>query len=277
MSEYVDLGYVEAGYVEALPFGPGGPGSEYVESGYVALGYLEALPVGGPPSGGIHYVNPGYVALGYLEALPVGGGTGIHYVDPGYVALGYLEALPVVGPPPGAVGAIDLNVGTPGQAIYRTALAHTRTLELAYWGAESPWSPYDVQPVFTLQTHLGLFVFSNRGLPAEVEDQAVRVETTLIVPEPIAFRSVPLASNLLGSVTAIERSTSRVLIPDPTGFWARLITVMPICQLPAGFFWIVKDLGSVPVLTGTVGRMRYSQRIMELHYGDFRRDLSSQV
>ena len=190
------------------------------------------------------------------------------YVDLGYVDVGYAETTTT---PPVVEGEFDLDVGVPGAAKHRTAAASHHALELAYWQPGSPWSPYDVQPIFALSTYMGLYGFSTRGVPQAIEDQLVQFFTTLEEPEAIAFRSAPIGSNLIGSVTTVERPTSRVVIRDDTGFWAKRIWVEAIVGMPCGRFWLIKQLYTMPVLTGTVGRMTYSNRRLILEYGDFRR------
>ena len=143
----------------------------------------------------------------------------------------------------------------PGAARHRTAFASSHALELAYWQAGSPLSPYDVQPIFVLGTHLGLYLFSTRGVPAAMEAMALQFFTTLEDPEPIAFRSAPIGSNLIGSVTAVELTNSRVVIRDDTGFWAKRIWAEAMVNMPAGLFWLVRQLYTMPALTGTVGRL----------------------
>lgn len=198
------------------------------------------------------------------------------YIDLGYIEPGYYESVPDVIPPV-EEGEYDLDVGTPGAPRYRTAFASTHTLELAYWQPGSPFAPYDVQPVFSLVTRFGRYAWSDRGVPQAIEDLCYRFDVTAIELQPISFRSTPIASNILGSVGLIERNQSRVAIPDPDGFWARRIHTEAIVTMPAGLFWLVKGLWTTPALVGTVGKLRYAQRTMELSFGDYRRDQSSRV
>jgi hypothetical protein len=191
------------------------------------------------------------------------------YIQSGYITPGYYESTTVIPP---VEGEYDLEVGTPGDAAHRTAFASTRTLELAYWQPGSPWAPYDVQPIFTFVTPLGRYTFSTKGVPQAIDDMALYFDTTLVELDPISFRSVPLAANILGSVSAIERSQSRVVINDPTGFWAQRIYREAIVSMPAGMFWLVKNLYTQPALTGTIGRLSYKNRQLTLYYGNFRRD-----
>jgi hypothetical protein len=191
------------------------------------------------------------------------------YITPGYIAPGYYETTTVVPP---VEGEYDLEVGSPGAAAHRTAFASTRALELAYWQPGSPWAPYDVQPIFTFVSPLGRYAFSDKGVPQAIDDMCLSFDTTLVELDPISFTSVPLSGNLLGSVSAIERSQGRVLISDPTGIWAQKISREAIVAMPAGLFWLVKQLYTVPALTGTIGRLSYRNRQLTLFYGNFRRD-----
>ena len=151
------------------------------------------------------------------------------YVDLGYVDVDYVEATTV---PPVVEGEFDLDIGVPGAAKHRTASASLHALELAYWQPGSPLSPYDVQPIFVLGTHLGVYLFSTREVPAAMKAVAVQFFTTLLDPEPIAFRSAPLGTNLIGSVTTVERPTGPVVIRDDTGFWAKRIWMEAIVEMP---------------------------------------------
>jgi hypothetical protein len=169
-------------------------------------------------------------------------------------------------------GEYDFDVGTPGNAAHRTAFASSRALELAYWQPGSPWAPFSVQPVFIMYNHLGIYAFSDRGIPQAAEDLVMRFDTTLAELDPISFRSVPLSANLLGSVSAIEKSQGRVVINDPDGYWAQKMWREAIVGMPAGLFWLVKGLYTQPALTGTVGRISYSQRRLTMFFGNFRRD-----
>ena len=173
-------------------------------------------------------------------------------------------------------GEFDLDIGVPGAAKHRTAFASVHALELAYWQAGSPLSPYDVQPIFVLGTRLGVYLFSTRGVPAAMEAAALQFFTTLEEPEPIAFRSAPLGSNLLGSVTTVELTSSRVVIRDDSGFWAKRLPVEAIVNMPCGRFWLIRQVKTIPALTGTVGRLLYSKRKLVIEYGDFRRHPNSQ-
>lgn len=197
------------------------------------------------------------------------------YIQSGYIAPGYYESIPDVVPP--AEGEYDLDVGTPGHPRYRTAYASTRALELAYWQPGSPFAPYAVQPVFSIVTRFGRYAWSDRGVPQAIMDVCYRFDTQAIELDPISFRSSPIASNVIGSVGTIERNQSRVVLPDPDGFWAKRIHAEAIVSMSAGLFWLVKGLWTTPALSGTVGRVTYRSRRMEIIYGDFRRDRSSQV
>jgi hypothetical protein len=168
-------------------------------------------------------------------------------------------------------GEYDLEVGSPGNAAHRTAFGSSRALELAYWQPGSPWAPYDVQPIFKLVTPMSTYIFSNKGVPQAIQDQGF-FDTTLVELDPISFSSVPLAGNILGSVSAIERSQGRIVIADPTGIWARKMSREAICNMPSGIFWLVRGLWTVPALTGTIGRLSYRNRQLSLWFGDFRRD-----
>lgn len=190
------------------------------------------------------------------------------YSTPGYVTTGYVVSTTT---PPVVEGTFDLDVGTPGHAKHRTAFASTRTLELAYWQAGSPLSPYDVQPIFVIQTHLGLYAFSDRGVPPALEDLVLQFATTLQRPEPISFRAVPLGANILGSVQTIERSTARVVIDDPTGFWASRIMIQSLVSMPAGLFWLVRQLYTEVALSGTIGALSYTRRQLTIDYGFYKR------
>ena len=161
------------------------------------------------------------------------------YVDLGYVDVGYVETTTV---PPVVEGEFDLDIGIPGAAKHRTAFASLHALELAFWQPGSPLSPYDVQPIFVLGTHLGVYLFSTRDVPEAMKAAALQFFPNLLDPEPIPFRSAPLGNNLLGSVTTVERTTSTVVIPDTTGFWAKRIWMEAIAGMPAGLFWLVKHI-----------------------------------
>jgi hypothetical protein len=183
----------------------------------------------------------------------------------GYVA----EAAPPVS---GVEGEYDLEVGSPGNAAHRTAFSSTRALELAFWQPGSPWAPYDVQPVFTFVTPIGRYGFSTKGVPHAIEEMCFMFDTTLAEMDALSFRSAPLHANILGSISVIERSQSRVVINDPTGYWARKMWQEAIVAMPAGIFWLVKGLWTQVALTGSIGRMSYKNRQLTLWYGNFRRD-----
>ena len=192
------------------------------------------------------------------------------YADPGYSVPGYAESIADPLPPP--EGVFDLDVGVPGAARHRTAVATAHALELAYWQPGSPWAPYAVQPIFVICTRLGVYAFSDKGVPQAIVDQVLSFDTTLVEMDPISFRAAPIASNILGSISAIERSQGRVVINDPMGEWARRMWREAIVAMPSGIFWMIKDLYTVPALTGTVGRISYRNRQLTVFFGQFRRD-----
>jgi hypothetical protein len=173
-------------------------------------------------------------------------------------------------------GEYDLNVGTPGNPAHRTAFASAHALELAFWQPGSPWAPYDVQPVFTWLSPIGRYAFSTRGVPQAIEDMCLLFDTTIVEMDPLSFRSAPLHGSILGSVSTIERSQSRVVINDQTGVFAKKVHREAITCMPGGMFWLVKGLYTVAALTGTIGHLSYKNRQLTLFYGDFRRDLRLQ-
>lgn len=196
------------------------------------------------------------------------------YIQSGYITPGYYETQGVVTPP--EEGTFDIDVGTPGAPRHRTAAASTRVLELAYWQPGSPWAPYDVAPVFVLHNRIGIYAWSNRALPNAIQDMVFHYESVPLQLQSISFRSMPIASSLIGSIGQVERNQSHVGIPDPLGFWAKRIWQEPLVHQPGGLFWLVKSLYTVPALVGTVGRLRYRNRTLYLSYGDFRRDTNTQ-
>jgi hypothetical protein len=199
------------------------------------------------------------------------------YVRRGYVRAGYHRTVPPPPPPEIVEGEYDLDVGSPGNPRHRTAAASTRLLELAYWQPGSPWAPYDVQPVFALWNHIGLFAWSDRGVPQKIVDMVFQFEIANLQLDPISFRSVPLHANILGSVGTIERNQSRIVVPDPRGEWARRVHTDAILGMGAGLFWLVRGLYTVPALTGSVIRLRYYRRQLEIVFGDARKDFSSRA
>jgi hypothetical protein len=197
--------------------------------------------------------------------------TGFAYIADGYIAKGYYQTLATPPPPAVLEGEFDLDVGEPGAARHRTAYANAQALQMAYWQPGSPYAPYDLQPIFVMKNHFGFYAFSTRGIPQVIEDTVFSFETTLVDPEPVSFTSAPLDTNIVGSVSAIQRSVGRVVIRDPGAIWAKRLSQEVLVGMPAGLFWIVKRLWATPVLTGSIGRISYSNRELTIEYGEFRR------
>ena len=200
---------------------------------------------------------------------------GDRYVEDGYVEVGYVEeTVPVVVPPPGETD-FDLSLGTVLAPRHRTALGSSHLLDLIYWPPTSPWAPYDTEPLFAIQTWMGLYVWSKVRPPQALLDahHVQHTETTLIEVGPIAHRSTALGQGLLGSVSAVERPTSYVTIYDEFGEFLKRFDVEIFAGMPAGYFTLVKRIWLIPRLTGTVGEIEVdvSRQIVRIPYGQFAR------
>lgn len=230
-----------------------------------------------PPSTGggatmTEYVEAGYVTLGYVESesediLP----PGAEYVEAGYVDPGYVEseAAPVL--PPVVVLDFDIDVGAPTLARHRTALASRHAVEMAYWGADSPWAPFDAQPLFAAWNHIGIYCWGREMPPEAIRAAVFRADNTLVDLGPVHFQSVPSGSFLLGSITDGRRPTGVAVVDNSTGWFFPLMDEIWL-GMGAGSFVTVRGLWTAPVLTGTLGRIRVARGTVEFHYGDFRRD-----
>ena len=191
------------------------------------------------------------------------------YITPGYIDPGYYESQ--AAPPPPPEGEFDLDIGEPGAPRHRTAFGSEAALQMAYWQPGSPWAPYDLQPIFVYKDHFGFYAFSTRGVPESIVASVYSFETTLVDPEPTAFRSSPIHDNIVGSIGAIERPHGRVTIRDPEAVWLKRLSRQATVTMPGGLFLIVKRLRAEPVLTGSIGRATWEDYQTVIEFGDFRR------
>jgi hypothetical protein len=190
------------------------------------------------------------------------------YVDDDYVD-DYIEDTGLVAAPT----VVDIDVGAPGQAKHRTALASENNLDAVYWSASSPWAPYDVQSIFAVWNHLGIYAFSKTILPESIQSAVFHCDTTLISVGSVTFAAEPIATNLLGSVSAGRRPTGLAILSNTTGWWNDKINNEAWLCMGAGHFFLIKGQFTIPQLVGTVGSITLTEEgTVEIEYGDFPTD-----
>lgn len=167
---------------------------------------------------------------------------------------------------------IDIDVGPPGAARHRTPLASPNTLDLVYWPAGSPWSPFDAQPLFAVWNHMGIYVFGKRMPPEEIQAQVFSAEATLLSLSPITYAATPIGANLLGSVGSGQRPTGTATLRN-NGEWNSRVESEIWMTMGAGSFLNIRGLFIVPRLVGSVGRITLSEDVVTISYGAFKRDV----
>ena len=168
---------------------------------------------------------------------------------------------------------IDISVGPPGAVLHRTALATPRSFDLLYWEADSPWAPYDAEPIFSIWNHMGIYVFGKKIPPVEIQAMVWHHDATLLDASPVTFSATPMGSNLLGSVSAGQRPTASVTLRNDGKWWNERINYEAFLGMGAGLFLIIKGQFTVPVMTGTIGRLTLVDDTIVIEYGEFKRDI----
>lgn len=168
---------------------------------------------------------------------------------------------------------IDFDLGTVVAPRHRTSMGTPHLLDLVYWPPASPWAPYDVEPIFGIQTNMGLYCWGKVMPPQSVLDLVHHAESTLIEVGPIPHRSTALGRGLLGSVNATDRPTSYVTIYDEFGFFLNRFDVEIFAGMPAGLFTLVKRQWLIPRLLGTAGEISVdvARQQVRIAYGHFAR------
>lgn len=172
------------------------------------------------------------------------------------------------------IGVFDIDVGAPGSQRHRTALASQKTMDLVAWPSSSPWAPFDAEPVFVLSNHIGLYAFGRIAIPDALltQNAVFHTEATLLEVSPITFAATPIGANLLGSVSAGQRPTGTVTLRNVNSFWDLRVNDEAWLAMGSGLFMIIRQLYTVPILTGVVGRMRLVEDTVVIDYGAFKRE-----
>lgn len=167
----------------------------------------------------------------------------------------------------------DVDVGTVTAPRHRTAMGSPHALETIYWPPESPWAPYDAEPIFVLWTHLGTYAFGKVMPPDGIIDQMTFVDCTLIEVAPVRFSSTSIGQGMLGSVNAVDRPTSSVTIADLSGWWMDHFDREIFSGMPAGLISLVKRRYTEQRLTGTVGNIEVDmgRQVVTIEYGHYAR------
>lgn len=170
------------------------------------------------------------------------------------------------------VVVVDIDVGAPGSQKHRTSLGSTQTLDLLDMPAGSPWAPYDIQSILVIWNHMGIYAFSRRMLPDEFQVLAYYTDSTLISLSSITFAAEPIGTNLLGSVSAGQRPTGQAVIANQNNWWNPRVNDEAFLSMGCGSFVLVRGLYTMPILTGTIGRLSLEEDVAIIDFGMFPSD-----
>ena len=140
----------------------------------------------------------------------------------------------------------DFDLGTVVAPRHRTAMGSPHLLDLVYWPPTSPWAPYDAEPIFGIQTQMGLYCWAKRMPPQAILDLVHHAESTLLEVGRIPHRSIALGRGMLGSVSDVERPTSYVVVADPFDFLLDRFDLEIFVGMPAGLFTLVHRSWLIP-------------------------------
>jgi hypothetical protein len=205
------------------------------------------------------------------------------WVLPGWVVTGWVGLPPIIVPelPPTPDPAAVITLGTPGTAVHMTALGTVEALELMTPRPSSPVPLHYDTPLLIMALPQGWHVSGTRTIRdgiALLPTVAV-CRTDLLDMGSISIRTAPLAANMIGLLSMGERPTVTITLSDADGYWSRLIgrEGPALIGSNAGVYVDYYDAVVIPMLVGTVGRVKLGDGVIEIEVGDFTRKLAGQA